>query len=301
MNFEIFENLDFSNIENLYNLCLENQNNLSLIKNLYSRDNKHLQETINFLIELNIINIHNNSVSIKTTKKFHTLLLEQLRIEPKYSLTLKNYLQNFLSSENKIVNFKPDLGYNILSSGLRNLLISAKIIKHNIKEDEYELLDHNLLNEIKNSEFSPEQLALEIKKQNELGLAAEKLVFNYELKKLLKIDKKLKPDHISQRDVSAGFDIKSYAMIDGKVIEIFIEVKAVSSSNYKFHLRPGEYQKAISNLENYYLYLLPVDYSLEENFNYSKILKINNLQSNIFENKNYWSYQNDGFIVFKKN
>jgi hypothetical protein len=52
---------------------------------------------------------------------------------------------------------------------------------------------------------------------------------------------------------------------------------------------------------DYYLYLLPVDYSLEENFNYSKILKINNLQSNIFQNKNYWSYQNDGFIVFRKN
>ena len=67
-------------------------------------------------------------------------------------------------------------------------------------------------------------------------------------------------------------------MSKGELKEIYIEVKAVSSSNYKFHLSPGEYQKATQNLENYFIYLLPVDHSIDEKFNYEKILKINNLQ-----------------------
>jgi hypothetical protein len=32
MNFEVFENLDFPNIKKLYNLCLDNGKNLSLVK-----------------------------------------------------------------------------------------------------------------------------------------------------------------------------------------------------------------------------------------------------------------------------
>ena len=165
----------------------------------------------------------------------------------------------------------------------------------------YKLLDHSLLNKVKNFEFSPESLDLELAKQKLLGLEAEKLVFINEQEEVLKLDKDLKPDHVSLRDVSAGYDIKSYSNIDGQIKEIFIEVKAVSSSNYKFHLSSGEYQKALKNTETYFLYLLPVDYSSGKKFNYEKILKINNLQSNIFDNKNYWSHESDGFVVFKKN
>ena len=300
MNYDIFENLDYSNIKNLYQLCIESQSNLSLVKKNYVRNNKSLQETLNFLIDLEVLNIDKNSYLIKKNKEFKSLLLEQLISKPKYALPLKEYLKNFLTHE-QIVSFKPNTRYNILTSNLRNFLITAKIIRHEIDNDVYELLDRSLLNKVKNFEFSPESLYLEINKQKLLGLEAEKLVFINEQKNVFKLDKDLKPDHVSLRDVSAGYDIKSYSKIDGQIKEIFIEVKAVSSSNYKFHLSSGEYQKAIKNLETYFLYLLPVDYSSGEKFNYEKILKINNLQSNIFDNKNYWTHQNDGYVVYKNN
>ena len=301
MNYDVFENLDFLNIESLYKLSLDNTNNLSLIKNLYLRSNKNLQETLNLLIDLDIFVINGNSLSVKSSNDFKNLLLNQIRSKPKYSLPLKNYLQYFVSVNDKLINFKPNLGLNILTSSLRNFLISTKTIKHDIENDNYQLLDQSLLDKIQKSEFSPKQLDLEITKQKNIGLDAEKLVFINETKELSILDKSLEPDHISLRDVSAGYDIKSFAKINGKINEIFIEVKAVSNTNYKFHLSAGEYQKAINNLENYFLYLLPVDYSLKEKFNYEKILKINNLQINIFDNKNYWSHQNDGYIVFKNN
>lgn len=301
MNYDLFENLDYSNIEKLYNLSLQNESNLALVKKNYVRNYKNLEETLNFLIDLDILKISGNSFSSKKNEDFKSLLLDQLRSKPKYSLPLKNYLENFISSENKIINFKHNLGFNILTSSLRNFLISAKIIRHNIDNDNYQLLDESLLEKLKNFEFSPQQLDLEINKQKILGLEAERLVFINEKIEVSKLDKSLEPDHISLRDVSAGYDIKSFAKINGKINEIFIEVKAVSNTNYKFHLSAGEYQKAINNLENYFLYLLPVDYSLKEKFNYEKILKINNLQINIFDNKNYWSHQNDGYLVFKNN
>ena len=300
MNYDIFENLEYSNIKNLYNLCIENQSNLSLVKKNYVRNNKNLQETLNFLIDLEVLSINGNSYQIKKNEDFKSLLLEQLISNPKYAFPLKEYLKNFLTDE-QIVSFKPNIGYNILTSSLRNFLITTKSIKHEIEDDIYKLLDQSLVNKVKNFEFSPESLDLEIIKQKLLGLEAEKLVFINEQEEVFKLDKDLKPDHVSLRDVSAGYDIKSYSKIDGQIKEIFIEVKAVSSSNYKFHLSSGEYQKAIKNLKTYFLYLLPVDYSSGEKFNYEKILKINNLQSNIFDNKNYWTHQNDGYLVYKNN
>tara|TARA_B110000305_G_C19432439_1_gene636953 strand:- start:89 stop:994 length:906 start_codon:yes stop_codon:yes gene_type:complete len=301
MNYDVFENLDFLNIESLYKLSLDHKNNLVLIKNLYLRSNKDLQETLNFLIDLDILVINSNSLSVKSGDDFQNLLLNQVRSKPKYSLPLKNYLQNFISAEDKLINFKPNLGFNILTSGLRNFLITAKILKHNIDNNDYQLLDRSLLDKVKKFEFSPQQLDLEIDKQKKIGLEAEKLVFIKETNEVLNLDKNLEPDHVSLRDVSAGYDIRSFAKINDRIKEIFIEVKAVSSTNYKFHLSAGEYQKAIKNLENYFLYLLPVDYSLKEMFNYEKILKINNLQYNIFDNKSYWSHQNDGYLVYKNN
>lgn len=78
MNYDVFENLEYSNIKNLYNLCIENQSNLSLVKKNYVRNNKNLQETLNFLIDLEVLSINGNSYQIKIKEDFKSLLLEQL-------------------------------------------------------------------------------------------------------------------------------------------------------------------------------------------------------------------------------
>ena len=81
--------------------------------------------------------------------------------------------------------------------------------------------------------------------------------------------------------------------------KIFIEVKAVSLSNYKFHLSVLEYQTAINLKEKYYIYLLPVDHSKPDNFDIENLLRINDLNKNIFNNKISWKLENDGYIVSK--
>jgi len=102
-------------------------------------------------------------------------------------------------------------------------------------------------------------------------------------------------------DVSAGYDIKSYMKKNNEIYEIFIEAKAVASSNYKFHLSVDEYQTALEFGDKYYLYLLPVDYSNSENFDYEKILIINNINKNIINKNSGWICENDGFLIYKKN
>ena len=86
---------------------------------------------------------------------------------------------------------------------------------------------HNL-GEFKSRTFSPQQLKQKLLEKELLGFAAEKIIITYETNRIKEFGNNLKLDHVSLRDVSAGYDIQSY---EGNA-QIFIEVKAVSISNY---------------------------------------------------------------------
>ena len=123
---------------------------------------------------------------------------------------------------------------------------------------------------------------------------------DYEIEKIKSLNQGLKIDHVALRDVSAGYDIKSYEIDGVNYKEIFIEVKAVPVSNYKFHLSMQENQTANKYLDRYYLYLLPVDHSNPEKFDYDKLLRINNVNKSILQNKKDWIIEEDGFVISKK-
>ena len=292
MNFELFQNIDYKNIINLHAITQEYSGNLELVKKIYSRNNKHINENLNFLINIKFFEINKNHINIlgKIDKE---LIFSLIFNQPNYAICIKNYLLNFQEDINGNYIFKPDGYYNILTSHLRNFLITIEYIK-NINGS-YIILDKSLLIKFKTREFSPQQLEKILIDQKLLGLAAEKLIVNYEEKRIKKFDNNLKVDHVSVRDVSAGYDIQSY---EGKD-KIFIEVKAVSLSNYKFHLSILEYQTAINLKEKYYIYLLPVDHSKTDDFDIENLLRINDLNKNIFNNKVSWKMENDGYIVSK--
>ena len=292
MNFELFQNIDYKNIINLYTITQEYSGNLELIKKIYSRNNKYLNENLNFLINIKFFEINENHINVlgKIDKE---LIFSLISNQPNYAICIKNYLLNFQEDINGSYIFKPDGYYNILTSHLRNFLITIEYIK-NINSS-YIILDKSLLIKFQTKEFSPKQLEKMLADQQSLGLAAEKVVINYEEKRIRKFDNNLKLDHVSLRDVSAGYDIQSY---EGKD-KIFIEVKAVSLSNYKFHLSVLEFQTAINLKEKYYIYLLPVDHSKPDNFDIENLLRINDLNKNIFNNKISWKMENDGYIVSK--
>lgn len=302
MNYEIFEDINFENILTLFKLCQKNPDNLSSIKINYSRYSSHLRETLNFLVNLDIIRVKNNEISIEVSQdNLQEVILDNLLKNPLYSSLIKKYLQHFTKDINNNLIFIPNEKYNIITSNLRNFLISIKILKFDDVKNSYILLNPDILSKSKKKKFSPDQLEEKLAMQNKIGLLAEKLIFQKEIKKLKNIDENLIPEHVSLNDVSAGYDIKSYIKKDDKIFEIFIEAKAVSSSNYKFHLSVDEYQTALEFGDKYYLYLLPVDYSNSENFDYEKILIINDINKNIINKNPKWACENDGFLIYKKN
>ena len=297
MNFELFENVNFLSIKNLFDLASNNPENLTAVKINYSRNNKYLQENLNFLIMTNIFEINNNSLKISKNsgKDFKEIIISSIIDSPDYAASVKNYLSNFQKDAQGTYAFEPDSFYNIESSDLRNFLITAGFVKN--LDSKYILLDESILAKFKSRTFSPQQLKQKLLEKELLGFAAEKIIITYETNRIKKFGNNLKLDHVSLRDVSAGYDIQSY---EGNA-QIFIEVKAVSISNYKFHLSTSEYQTAMNFKENYYVYLLPVDYSKPDRFDIDKLLRINHLEKNIFQKKSSWSIINDGYIISKIN
>ena len=299
MNFELFENIEFENLKTLYQILEKDFKHLDSAKLQYSKQSTYLQETLNFLVNTNLIKINGNNVKIhiKSDMSVENKIFNQISKNLEYGLAVKEYLDNFINVNGKY-KFRPDAIYNSLTSDLRNFLISSnKIIYEN---EEYIIVDNKLLDLFKNKEFSPEQLQKILEKQNLLGLEAEKLVVKYETEKIKSFNQNLNIDHVALRDVSAGYDIRSYELDSESIKEIYIEVKAVSISNYKFHLSMQENQTANKFLDRYYLYLLPVDLSNKEKFDYKKLLKIQNINKTIFQNKKEWIIEEDGYVVSRK-
>lgn len=301
MNYDFFDNIEYKSVEILFKLCKENQNNLANVKINYSRFNNFLQDNINFLVELNVIATSDNKIQIeKTNLSFKDFLISKILNSSQYGPPLKEYLNNFIRQNQKLV-FKPNDSYNSITSSLRNFLISIDLVKYEINGDQYLLLSDEFLDKLNQRKFSPEELRRQLEKQNQIGLLAEEFVFKIEKEKIYKFDQSLLPEHVSKFDVSAGFDILSYQKNNDRIKKIFIEVKAVSSSNFKFYLSNSEFQTSLKYKDDYFLYLLPVDHTVVEKFNHSNILKINDLENNLFKNKVNWYYENNGYVFYRKN
>ena len=83
MSYEIFENIDFDNTLTLFKLCEKSPSNLNNIKINYSRYSSHLRETMNFLVDLDVVTIEKNNVNIKASiDNFQQILLNNLLKNP---------------------------------------------------------------------------------------------------------------------------------------------------------------------------------------------------------------------------
>ncbi len=299
MKFELFSNIKLNKLIKIINFA-ERTNKFSSVKLQYLREDIFFQEHINFLISLKIMLVKKNIIILKINKniKFQDLLIKKLKIERNYTFLIKEYLSNFEENEENELSFVPENLYNLKSSDLRNFLISLKIIKYTGKD--YIIINKNFFSEFVKTKFSPQQLNLLLHKKALLGLEAEKLILKYEKDKLKKYNKKLTPKHIALEDVSAGYDILSYQKENNSFKKIYIEVKAVSSSDYRFFLSNLEFTTSLKYKSSYYIYLLPVDYSNVSNFDYEKIIMINDITKNVFNDMSKWSIQNDGYLISKK-
>jgi Domain of unknown function (DUF3883) len=92
------------------------------------------------------------------------------------------------------------------------------------------------------------------------GTTAELLCINREREILASIGRRdLEPRAVSVSDDSAGFDVLTFRIVDGNVVEHQIEVKGFTGGTPTFHLSPNEWMAAQTYGESYRLQLWSLD------------------------------------------
>ena len=97
MNFELYENIKYTNLEKLITISKKSPEKFSLIKTNYLRNNEYFQESLNFLINIEFFKIDKNSIIIidNTEKNLKKTILELLNNHPDYFVCIKNLVIEF--------------------------------------------------------------------------------------------------------------------------------------------------------------------------------------------------------------
>lgn len=286
------------------------------IKSLFIKESSNYQNTLDFLSEAGIITFDNDKIIINSflTVQIDKVLVDDDSLKNKlleviinnkkvFSQFVKDYIDNFTLVDS-IYTYKPSTDEKIKYSGIRNLLMELELIDFNNISDTYQISEkyNHLLNGIlENRILSPKELTIVLEKQKLLGASAELEIIEYEKRRLSKYPELLnKIQHVALNNTAAGYDILSFDLKDNsdEVIERYIEVKAVSGTNYKFYLTDNEIKKSRIHREQYYLYLLPI--ICKNKFDTESLEIICDPFENIINNQEIWNKKVEKFLIFKK-
>ncbi len=141
------------------------------------------------------------------------------------------YFSNYILSNDEYI-FTSDSTENIKYSGIRNFLLEIGVVKYDrLKRiysirPNYKLITYRFLEK---STMSSLELKKILKKKEELGVEAERLVLQYEYERLMNYPELInKIEYIAEVDVLAGYDIKSWEDkkdTKGKEVERFYRSK----------------------------------------------------------------------------
>lgn len=279
------------------------------IEKTYLRNATHFDETVKFLQELGLIETKEKKVVLKPKYEEFLIGLKEVR-RPKEKVkkfiidyfvsrktSFSEYLNEFFSQfhfKNKQYEFTPNASQRLKYSGLRNFLIDLEFMYLDSTETKYiiaEAYSPTYAAFKQSNQVSPKEFLRAQQRKDEIGKAAEIQIIKYEKERLSQLPNLVKKiEHTALRDVSAGYDIKSFdgkLGEDGNPIQRYIEVKAVSSQDYGFNWTRNEIEKSEYYNQDYYLYLLPV---MGKNAFDLKALKIiKDPYSNIYEQGSEWA------------
>jgi hypothetical protein len=308
-----FEKIKLSQLHTLCNTLADAEvRDVSNIKRKYLESALSFDETLSLLKDLKIVRTSGDELILSKTFSLPLDSIEEFKkiFIPVFfhssgdiSDELRIFLSNFQAENNKIF-FKATELQKIKYSGIRNLLLELEFILIGCDNTTYFIspdFSDLFLKQFCRRKLSPESLK---KKQTEnelIGLIAEKAVIEYELKRLSVIS--VLPneiEHTSQKNVLAGYDIKSfedYLGSNSKRIERFIEVKAVQVDDYKFYWSRTEMEISKVFGEMYYLYLLPV--VSNKTFDFEKMIIKRNPYKSVYSNELEWKKEEES-IYFTK-
>ncbi|MFC1771357.1 DUF3883 domain-containing protein [Candidatus Margulisiibacteriota bacterium] len=313
----IFSDLQYNQIKSLLEIIfLSKEHDYHFIKNNYISFYQNFEATLSFLEKLSLIRINSGKIIIEKNKKknnitnienllkgdnFVSYLLERLLSQDNYFFNeVKAFMNNFCFLD-EVKNYKPTTYVRLKESGIRNFLMELGLIIYDNKEDCYRIKNDQskyLKKWFDISKISQKELTNILIKKNLLGEKAEKLVLEYEKKRLKKYPELIKNiNYIAKTNISAGYDIKSFEASKNRKIR-YIEVKAVSIKDYMFQWSMNEIEVANFLGEQYYLYLLPV--IGKDKFDINKLEIILNPYKKVFKATSTWEKREAGYCLWKK-
>ncbi len=312
-----FKDIKYSQIRTLLEiLSKSSSSDKEFIRSLFLKESPNYENTIEFLTEIGIITSQDekillidsiSSYILKTTKDDDSLknCLMEIIINNKvvFSQFVKRYLDNFILKDSSY-SFKPSTEENLKYSWIRNFLMELELIEFNRGSNTYYISEkyHHIIGEyLETRMLSPDELEAIQDRQKVLGTSAELKIIEYEKERLNKSPYLVeKIQHVALKDTRAGYDILSFDLPDnsGDFIERYIEVKAVSISNFRFYLTDNEIKKSILYNEQYYLYLLPI--ICKNKFDLESMEIVQNPYENIINDQEKWHKEVDKYVIIKK-
>ncbi len=294
-----FNKLHWGQIDTLCSVLLSTSTrNIQTVQRRYKTESTNYRETLNFLIELGLLKIHDNDLKLsgdfsKAIKlKENSLRLFFIKTLFHDKSNFINYFGDFFDNFELLDNlyrFIPNTQDRLKYSSVRNFLISIGVLHFEPNYSGY-TATKELIVYLQNKKriLSYSEFIRKIKAQEEIGLAAEELIYNKEKSKFRSIpDLKNNIIHISKVNVRAGYDIRSFEMKGkNRWVTKYIEVKVVSENDWRFYWSKNEINKAKQFGKKYYLYLLPV--KRRNVLNLAKLRQIKNPYNNVFQNSRDW-------------
>lgn len=239
------------------------------IERKFSQQAQGFDETVAFLIRVGMVKERDGSLSMsiewpetKKAEKQACVLHSLLRVRNRYRSEVFRFVSGFAMVDGELAYFS-SAQIRSSESSVRNFLMELGIVQHQSGTEKYLLAPEyvSLFASAKDDAnyTAPSTLSHDLATKSEIGFAAEVAILSYEKARVGRLLTH-KVEHVSQRNVAAGYDIRSFTVVDSdSIFPRFIEVKAVPKRSFRFYWSRNEVDVARVMEDWYYLYLLPVD------------------------------------------
>ncbi|MCG8319744.1 MAG: DUF3883 domain-containing protein [Cytophagales bacterium] len=310
-----FENLKYKQLKTLLDVVNDvKENSIEVIRRRYNSSADNFKGASNFLKELKILTECKDKLVVKSTFRTSVngvlgdetlkglLLKELLSTKSKLADDVRSYLEKYGAGKGNF-EYKPLTSVRVQESPLRNFLMDLGLIEYNrmtgtykIREEHFESFELFL----QQKKLTIKELTIILKRKEDLGKAAELKILEYEKRRLADCPELIeKLEHISVDNVKAGYDILSWEKEskNGRPVERYVEVKAVSRIDYGFYWTRNEVEKAKKYSNQYCLYLLPV--IGKKKFDIGGLEIIPNPIDNVFDNIRLWNKEVETYTFYK--
>lgn len=278
------------------------------VETAYSERARNFVETLQFLKDMNWVKERHGELALSDAgsaayaaaqddEEIRKRLTEALIAEVSpYRGDLADYLLRFSLSGSNLA-YRPSLSERLQQSPLRNFLMDVRAVTYRAADDTY-LLEEDAVDlyvwaiNFRRS-TSKEMLQFDVKRKEQLGLAAEIAILEYERGRV-GARWAHKVEHISAGSPFACYDVKSVTVRSGDAVPRYIEVKAVPHDSYQFYWTRSEVEAAQLLKAKYFLYLLPV--FTRGGFDLERILIIDDPYISVYQNSEAWQIEENVII-----